>query len=414
MPRYAYAGRSNGQPVSGVLEGSDPAAVASELQSRGIAPLRITPSGKAGGESASSAPSRTAGGPAWAQPKVTPVDVMLLSRQLHTLLRAGVPILRALNGLQDSCTNPTLRRVLGEVRQSLESGMELSVCLAQHGKIFDGFYIAMIRVGEMTGRLDDVLRRLADHLDFEIFMGQQVKSALRYPLFVISAMAVAVAVINLMVIPAFEGVFAAFNAQLPLPTRLLIATSHFTLQWGWAIALGLVVAFVVWQRWKRSDAGRPQWDALTLRLPLAGKIVRKATLSRFARSFSLAMRSGLPIEQTLTITASTVGNAHISIKVDAMREAVERGETILRAATAANVFTPVVLQMIAVGEETGQLDALMDEVAQLYNGEVQYELKTLSQQIEPILVVFLGLMVLVLALGVFLPMWDLGKVAIKN
>jgi MSHA biogenesis protein MshG len=168
------------------------------------------------------------------------------------------------------------------------------------------------------------------------------------------------------------------------------------------------------RRWIVTPEGRLAWDRWILGLPLAGNIVQKATLSRFARSFSLALKSGVPIEQTLAIVAQTVDNAWIGRKVDGMREAVERGDTILRAAVASGVFTPVVLQMIAVGEETGAVDELMDEIATLYTNDVQYELKTLSQQIEPILIAFLGVMVLVLALGVFLPMWDLGRVSLKK
>ena len=409
MPRWAYTGLSAGLPTSGELDGADAGSVAGALQQRGIAPLTILPA-------AERKPARVAARPraGWWAPKVTAVDLMLFSRQLHTLLRSGVPILRALAGLQDSCANVTFKATIGELRHHLESGIELSMGLAQQGPVFDSFYIAMVRVGEMTGRLDEVLRRLSDHVAFELFIRQQVKSALRYPAFVIAAMVIAVGVINALVMPAFAQVFAAFQATLPLPTRLLLGFSSFTLQWGWLIVLLAVAAAVWWRAWKATPAGRLAWDRLCLRLPLAGPIVHKATLSRFSRSFALAMKSGLPIEQTLAVTAQTVDNAWIARQVDGMRDAVERGDTILRAATASGVFTPVVLQMIAVGEETGAIDELMDEIAHMYSEEVQYQLKTLSQQIEPILITFLGVMVLVLALGVFMPMWDLGHAAIKK
>lgn len=418
MPRFAYTGQAAGGAVSGELDGSDASAVATLLQSRGVTPLRIQASGGAA-LARLAVPAETSAGASinfkrWFEPAVQPADVMMFSRQLHTLLRAGVPILRALAGLQESAVNQKFRHVLADVRRSLESGIELSICFAQQGVVFDHFYVAMVRVGEMTGRLDEVFMRLFKHIEFEQFMHQQVKSALRYPSFVIAAMVVAVGVINVMVIPAFAGVFQSFNAELPLATRLLVASSNFTLHYGWLLALGGVTGFFALRRWIATAGGHRSWDRFKLRLPLAGPIVQKATLSRFARSFAMALKSGVPVEQALTVVAQTVDNAHIAQKVEGMREAVERGDTILRAAVASGVFTPVVLQMIAVGEETGAIDELMEEIAELYSNEVQYELKTLSQQIEPILIVFIGALVLVLALGVFLPLWDLGRVALKK
>ena len=413
MPRFAYTGRAASGAVSGELDGADAGAVATLLQSRGVTPLQII----AGGGASAGAAKGGAGDvnlAKWFEPKVQPADLMLFSRQLHTLLRAGVPILRALAGLQESAVNPTMKQTLANVRHSLESGIELSVCFAQQGGVFDNFYIAMVRVGEMTGRLDAVFLRLFKHIEFECFMAQQVKAAVRYPSFVVTAMAVAVGVINTLVVPAFADVFKSFNAELPLATRLLVASSNFTLNYGGLLGIGGVAGFFGLRRWITRPAGRAAWDRFKLRLPLAGPIVQKATLSRFARSFSLALKSGVPIEQALTVVAQTVDNAHISRKVEAMREAVERGDTILRAAIASGIFTPVVLQMIAVGEETGAIDELMEEIAELYTNEVQYELKTLSQQIEPILIVFLGALVLLLALGVFLPLWDLGRVSLKK
>ena len=413
MPRFAYTGRAASGAVSGELDGVDASAVATMLMSRGVTPLQISAGGAASLKPGGAKPGDLAL-PKLFAPKVLPADLMLFSRQLHTLLRAGVPILRALAGLQESAANPKMKSTLASVRQSLESGIELSMCFAQQGGVFDNFYVSMVRVGEMTGRLDEVFLRLFKHIEFESFMHQQVKSAVRYPSFVVGAMAIAVGVINTLVVPAFANVFKSFNAELPLATRLLVGSSEFTLRYGWAVGIASVVGFFVLRRWKAQPAGRLTWDRWMLKAPLAGRIVQKATLSRFSRSFAIALKSGVPIEQALTVVSQTVDNAYISRKVEAMREAVERGDTILRAAIASGIFTPVVLQMIAVGEETGAIDELMEEIAELYTNEVQYELKTLSQQIEPILIVFLGALVLLLALGVFLPLWDLGRVSLKK
>lgn len=415
MPRFAYTGRAASGAVSGELDGADAGAVATLLMSRGVTPLQI--SAQRGAVAPARGADATPGAlalPRWFAPRVMAADLMMFSRQLHTLLRAGVPILRALAGLQESAVNVRMKQTLADVRHSLESGIELSMCFAQQGGVFDNFYVSMVRVGEMTGRLDDIFMRLFKHLEFEQFMRQQVKAAIRYPTFVIIAMAIAVGVINTLVVPAFAGVFRSFNAELPLATRLLVASSQFTLSYGWALGLAAAAGFVALRRWIQGTAGRLAWDGFKLRAPLAGRIVQKATLSRFARSFALALKSGVPIEQALSVVSQTVDNAYIARKIEAMREAVERGDTILRAAIASGVFTPVVLQMIAVGEETGAIDELMEEIAELYTNEVQYELKTLSQQIEPILIVFLGALVLLLALGVFLPLWDLGRVSLKK
>jgi MSHA biogenesis protein MshG len=350
----------------------------------------------------------------WMQPRIQPVDVLLFSRQMNTLLKAGVPILRALGGLMESAPNPRMKAVIAGVSQNLSSGIDLSMSLAQQDRVFDGFYVALVRVGEMTGRLDEVFLQLFHHIEFELYMSQQVKSALRYPMFVLAAMAAGVAVINVMVIPAFETVFKGFGSQLPLATRLLMATSSFTIEYGWLLLLLAAAAVWLLRRWIGTSDGRLAWDRFKLRLPLAGKIIRKGLLARFARSFALSLKSGVPVQQALSVVAQTVENAHLAQKIDGMRESVGHGESIVRAAAAAGVFTPMVLQMIAVGEETGAVDELMDEVAGLYTNEVQYELKTLAQQLEPIMIVFLGVLVLVLALGVFLPVWDLGRVALKH
>lgn len=411
MSSFSYTGHSAGAAVNGVLDGASASAVADTLMSRGVTPLTILP--------AKGQPSATSTGPGfdvqdWMQPSVQAVDTMLFSRQLHTLLKSGVPILRALAGLEESAVNKAMKRTLNEVRQSLGSGIELSVSFAQHAKVFNGFYVALVRVGEMTGRLEEVFLRLFHHLEFELYMRQQVKSALRYPSFVVIAMAAAVMVINLMVIPAFSTVFKTFGAELPLATRILVATSNFTIHYGWLVLAALGAFAYGLRQWIATPEGRLAWDRSKLAVPLAGKIILKATLARFARSFALSLKSGVPVEQALTVVAQTVDNAHMAKKVEGMRTSVERGETILQAAIHAGVFTPVVLQMISVGEETGAVDELMDEVAELYTNDVQYDLKTLSQQIEPVLIVFLGALVLVLALGVFLPVWDLGRVALKK
>ena len=409
MAVFAYRGRNpRGELVQGRLEGTDTGAVADHLVNTGITPIDIQ-AGSSGAAPAANAPARTAG--SLFEPRITLVDLMLFSRQMYTLMKAGVPMLRSLGGLQDSLSNPRLREVVADLRTSLDAGRELSAAMRRHPKVFSPFYVNLVRVGETTGQLEAVFLRLYEHLEFEKELRDRIKSALRYPAFVVLAMVLALAIINVVVIPAFAKVFASYKAQLPLMTRIVIGVSNFTVTY-WPLILiavsGAAVGFVLW---KSSPRGKYQWDRTKLRIPIAGKIILKATLARFARSFALAMKSGVPIVQCLSTVAAVVENDFIAQRIEQMRDGVERGESVLRTATVAGIFTPVVMQMIAVGDETGELDDLLHEVAELYEREVDYEVKTLAAQIEPILIVFLGVMVLILALAVFLPMWDLAQVS---
>jgi MSHA biogenesis protein MshG len=345
------------------------------------------------------------------RPKVGLLDLMLFSRQMHTLLKAGVPILRALAGLEESAINPALVAVIRDLRSSLDSGRDLSASMRRHPEVFSSFYVSIVQVGELTGGLEAVFLRLYQHLEFEKEIRERIKAALRYPTFVLLAMAAALVIINIFVIPAFAKVFAGFKAQLPLATRILIGFSDFMVaQWPFLLAIAVVAVFAA-RSYIRTRVGKYQWDRHKLRLPIAGKIILKATLARFARTFSLALQSGVPAVQALSTVSLVVDNDYLAERIEKMREGVERGESVLRTAASSGIFTPVVLQMIAVGDETGELDSLMREVAELYEREVEYEVRTLSAQVEPILLIVLGAMVLVLALGVFLPMWDLGRAA---
>ncbi len=408
MPTYAYKARNaSGQLVEGVLEGAGQGAVADLLRGQGVTPVDIR-------ETKGKAAKTSGAGFSLFRQHVSHIDLLLFSRQMHTLLKSGVPIMRALNGLQEAAINPEMKRVIGEVRESLEAGRELSQALARHPRVFSPFYLSMIRVGESTGLLEEVFYRLFEHMEFERFMREQVKSALRYPMFVVIAMVVAIVVVNLFVIPAFAKVFAGFGAQLPLMTRLLLGFSEFMINWWPALLVGAVSLVVGFRAWRGTAAGQYLWDRFSLKIPIAGKILHKAALSRFARAFALGTRSGVPVMQALSNSAQTVDNVYVARCVEGMRENVERGESLLRATITSGIFTPIVMQMVAVGEESGAVDDMMEEVGDMYRQEVEYELKTLSQQIEPILIVMLGILVLILALGIFLPMWDLGKVAIKR
>lgn len=408
MAVYAYKGRNpRGELVQGRLEGADSGAVADHLINTGITPIEIRASG--GGSEAANDVAPALG--RLFQPAITLVDLMLFSRQMYTLLKSGVPILRALAGLQESITNPSFKAVIADLRASLDAGRELSASMRRHPKVFSNFYVSLVRVGESTGLLETVFLRLSEHLEFEKEVREKIKSALRYPAFVVAALMGALVIINIFVIPAFAKLFANYKATLPLMTRIVIGFSNFTVDYWPLLLVATGAAVVGFMAWRSTPRGRYQWDRLKLRIPIGGKIILKATLARFARSFALSIKSGVPVVQGLSTVAGVVDNDYIAQRIEQMRDGVERGESVLRTASMAGVFTPVVLQMIAVGDETGELDDLMLEVAELYERDVDYDVKNLAAQIEPILIVLLGVIVLVLALAVFLPIWDLASVA---
>ena len=394
MPYFTFKGRnSRGELITGTLEAGDAGLIADQLMNTGITPVDIQASQRAAVEEL----------PAWwrnlGRRKVTLLDLMLFSRQMYTLLKAGVPILKALAGLQESAVNPTMIDVIKDIRVSLDSGRELSASMRRHPDVFSFFYVSLVRVGELTGQLENVFLRLYNHLEFEKQIRESIRAAIRYPMFVVFAMSGAIVIVNLFVIPAFAKVYAGFKAELPLLTKLLVGFSNLMVE-TWYLQLAVIVAAVFgFRAWIATPSGKYNWDRFKLKIPIAGKIILKATLARFARSFSLALQSGVPVVQALSTVAQVVDNDYIGQRIEQMRDGVERGESVLRTAVTAGVFTSVVLQMIAVGDETGELDSLMREVADLYERDVEYEVKTLSQQIEPILIVGLGGLVLILEIG---------------
>ena len=406
MAVYAWRGRNNrGESVQGQIEALTEGGVADQLISIGIAPVHIAVAAEKAGEPGESWLARLNRKP------VVEEDLLIFSRQMYTLNKAGVPIMRAFAGLEASATKPAMVDMLRDIRLSLDQGRELSAALMRHSALFGGFYISMIKVGEMTGRLTEVFLRLTEHMEFERDVRERIKQAVRYPIFVLIAMAIAVVILNVFVIPVFAKVFAGFNAELPLITRGLLAFSAWMIAWWPAlIALGIASAVGI-RAYLRTTEGRYRWDARKIKLPIIGDIILKATLARFARSFALSNQSGVPLVQGLTVVAQTVDNAFIGARIEQMRDGIERGESISRCAAATGVFTPVVLQMINVGEETGELDSLMFEIADMYERDTDYAIKGLSAAIEPILLAVIAILVLLLALGVFLPLWNLGQAA---
>ena len=404
MPLFAYKGRNaRGSLIQGEIDAGTIESVASQLFNIGITPIDINEKKVASGSdiSLSNYLNRKA-------PSLN--DLILFSRQMYTLMKAGVPMTKSITGLIQSSRNFKLIEALKDIMANLESGRDLSSSLARHPGIFSPLFVSMVKVGEETGRLEESFYRISDYLEREKETRERIKAALRYPIFVIVAIAIAISIINIWVIPVFADLFAKAEVALPWQTRLLMMTSNIFVQW-WQVMLGSIIGIIIFFRsYIKTENGRYQWDHYKLKIPLAGDIIYRATLARFARSFSMGLKSGVPLIQAMTVVSRSVDNEYISDKILGMRNGIERGESLSRTATLTKMFTPLVLQMLSVGEETGQVDDMMVEVAEYYDREVDYDIKNLSSSLEPILIVLIGIMVLILALGVFLPMWDMASV----
>ena len=407
MAEYQYSARAqHGELREGTMEAGSAGIVAARLQDNGLIPVRIDLM-----KSTSSARNVVAN---LLKTKVSDIDLIQFSRQMASLSKAGVPILAALHGLEDTTENPLLAEAIADIGTSLEAGRELAVAMATHPAIFSQFYVSMIRIGETTGKLEEIFFQLVRYLERDRQTRNQIKSALRYPSFVIVTIAAAITIINLFVIPTFAQVFKKFGANLPLETQFLVMCSNFMVAY-WPVLLAIVLggAFVTRLALK-TPRYRIAWDRAKLSIPLVGQIIHRATLARFARMFAMAAQAGVPLFQTLTIVPKALNNAWLEEKMLSMRDALEHGESITNAARRTGVFNSLVLQMLAVGEETGSIDTLLNEVAEFYEDEVEQDIKKLSDRIEPILLVIIAGIVLILALGVFLPMWNLAEVAIKK
>ena len=408
MPIFQYTGRNNqGQAVNGNIEANSADAVATQLLNTGITPIDISQTDKTLQTNQTSNINFDFN----KNKKPTLDDLALFSRQMYTLLRAGVPIIRAITGLADTTRNQVLKQTLQNVRAEIEGGHELSTALSHFPDIFSHLFISMVKVGENTGNLDDVFLQISSYLDREKNTRDQIKSAIRYPIFVLIAITIAMFIINMWVIPTFAKVFAGFNAELPLPTRILLSISDFTVNYWYVIVAVLLAVYFGLRHYIKTEKGHWQWDRFMTRIPIIGSIVLRATLARFARSFSMSLRAGVPLVTGLALVSRAVDNVFIGGHIADMRTGVERGDTLTRTAASTEMFTPLIIQMLTVGEETGNVDEMLEEVADFYDREVDYDVKNLTSAIEPILIVFIGIMVLVLALGVFLPMWDLASAA---
>lgn len=401
MPLYVFTGRNvQGEEVKGQLQGATVDAVVAQLSRRGVTPIGVDE----------------------VQPKndflerlqerlndkpVTIVDLIIFCRQMYTVNKAGVPLIQGVRGLANSLSHQRFQRVLHGVADQLEKGVELSAAMSQHPKVFNKLFVSLVNVGENSGQLDEAFNQLSQYLERDLDTAKRIKSATRYPSFVLAALVIAMVVINIFVIPNFADMFASFGAELPLPTRILLGTSAFFVNYWHYLLFFTVTATVLFRVHIKTEEGSRQWGRIVLKIPIVGDIIERASMGRYARSFGLMLRSGVPLIPALTLCSNVIDNPWLGDKILAIREGIERGEGLLTTHYASGMFTPLVLQMIGVGEESGQVDTLLQEVAEFYEREVDYDLKTLSDRIEPIMIVMMAGFVLILALGIFLPMWNM-------
>jgi type IV pilus assembly protein PilC len=397
---FEYAVRDRaGKVVTGKIEAESPAQVAAKLKSMGYAPLKIGQVSSGGMRMEISLPKLGA--------KVKLKEIAVFSRQFSTMINSGLSMLRSLSILEEQQPNKKFAEVIGEVRAEVESGSSLSNAMGRHPDIFQPLMINMIRAGEVGGFLDQVLNQIADNYEAEVKLRGKVKSAMTYPVAVL-VMAVLLTIGMLMfVVPTFAGLFSQLGGQLPAPTQILVSLSNFLKVAIVPLVILTVVAFVVWTRVKNTTRVREFVDPLKLKAPIFGKLFQKIALARFCRNLGTMLRSGVPILQALDIVADTSGNKVITHAVEDIEESVRQGESLTQPLSKHSVFPAMVVQMLAVGEDTGALDSMLGKIADFYDAEVESTTEQLTALIEPLMIAVLGGIVGSMIIALYMPIFKI-------
>jgi len=390
-----------GTVQTGQMEAASSAAVAKTLRDKGFVPLKIAERQMGSLDKEFKIPGLGK--------KVKNKEIAVFSRQLATMVNSGLTLVRALTVLQEQSQNPAFTSVIADVRARVEQGSSLSVSLASHPKIFGTLYVAMVQAGEVGGALDETLIRLADTLEAGVRLRSKVKAAMAYPVMVCGLVILIVSAMLLFIVPIFSRMYADLGGELPLPTQTLVNISSLLSKWWWLLGLITIGSVVGFKRWIRTPAGRAKWDRFKLRVPLFGKLVQKVAISRFSRTMSVLSRTGVPVLQALDIVAATAGNALVAEALRDVQESVKRGESLAGPLARHEVFPPMVTHMMAVGEETGALDAMLGKVADFYDQEVDAAVSALTSLIEPILIVVMAVAVGGILISLYLPMFNIAS-----
>lgn len=402
MASFNYTGRNaSGNKVKDSIEATNVNVAAEKLFKKGITPISIVEAQQAG--------KNVDVFELFNNGRVSLEEMIVFCRQMYALMRSGVPILRSINGMVESANSVALKNALIDIGKQLEGGYTFSSALNHHPKIFDHLFVSLVHVGENTGQLDQAFSKLTTYLERELDTRKRIKAALRYPSMVLIAISAAIVILNIFVIPTFADMFSRLGADLPPATKFIMASSNLFLNYWHYMLLVIFMIFIMIKESLKTEIGRYQWDRRKIKIPIIGSIIERSILARFAHSFAIVLKAGVPMTTGLTLVAEAVDNSYMQKKISAMRQGIESGDSLLRSAVASALFTPLVLQMVAVGEETGRVDELLAEVGDYYEREVDYDFETLTARIEPLLLVVVAAMVLVLALGIFTPMWDMAS-----
>jgi type IV pilus assembly protein PilC len=394
---YTYKARDKaGNVLNGTIQADNEALVLARLREQGFVPLEVGKQGRGMNIELTAK-------------KVKLKELSVVSRQFATMVNSGLPILRALSILADQTENPELGRVLGLVRTDVEQGASLSGAMAKHPKVFNDLFVAMVKSGEMGGSLDDVLMRLADMIEAEVKLRGKIKSAMTYPVAVVALVVLIMSAMLLFVVPQFQTIFATLGGTLPLPTRVLLMMSNAFKKYWFVVLIGTLAFRFFFKRWKKTPAGRVIVDRAKLRVPIFGVIFQKVALSRFASTFSMLLRSGVPILQALEIVSQTVNNRVVGTAIEDVETSVREGESMSKPLMSHAVFPPMVVQMIAVGEETGNVDTMLEKVATFYDAEVEASVDALTSLIEPLLIAVIGGCVGAAVIALYMPMFNIIK-----
>ena len=398
---YAYKVRDRqGRLLEGSLEAESTSLVVNRLRQMGYVPTAIDAKDDTGLNTELKLPF---GG----KPKLK--DVAVFSRQFATMINSGLSLLRSLYILAEQTENKALAQVIDEVRQDVERGSSLSQALGRHPKVFNRLYVAMVRAGETGGVLDSVLLQLASTIEKQVELRRKIRSAMTYPVVVFFLCIMIVVAMLLFIVPTFKSLYSQLNGTLPLMTRVLVGVSSFFKSFWWLIFGAIGGGFYALRRWIRTEPGREVWDRFKLRMPVFGKLTQKTALTRFSSTLSVLLRSGVPILEALEITSETVDNTVLSRAVKDVQAGVKTGESMAKPLAHHSVFPPMVTQMIAVGEETGAVDTMLDKIGEFYSQEVEATVNALTSLLEPLLIVVLGAMVGGMVIALYLPMFNIIK-----
>ncbi len=392
---------SAGKVHNGELEGDSTAAVARLLQKRGLIPLAVE-------EKRKSALQKEIALPGWTR-RVRAKDLAVFSRQFATMIDAGLPLIRSLSILEEQTESAVLQETLGAVRADVEHGISLSDAMAQHPKAFPGLYTAMIRAGEVGGVLDETLNRLAEMVEAQVATRAKVRSAMAYPVVVLGLVILIVTAMLLFVVPMFQHMYSDLGGDLPLPTRFLIGLSTVFKSLWWLLAAATAGALFGFRRWVATEAGRHTWDSAKLNMPVFGRLVHRAAMARFGRTLAALTRTGVPILQAIDIVAEITGNSVIARALSDVKASVKEGQSIAGPLGRHPIFPPLVVHLVAIGEETGAIDTMLDKIADFYDAEVEAAVTGLTSLVEPLLIVVMGVTVGGILIALYLPMFNIAE-----